>query len=402
MAVIADRLGSELEEIVGQMDAAAIEAAPVLGADAAIAGEMSASNRGNLHRFLTIAKHADGALVSEVPPEALDIARTIVRRGIELDAIFQGYRRGQQVALQRWTACASEIVDDGPELVRVIQLSLGLVSGYVDETLRRVIVEAQREREAILGGSLVRRAETVRLILDGAPIDAEVASRRLGYELGRDHTAIVLWAEPPGVPAGTLESAAEMLAQELGARRPLTLSAGASTLWAWIGGSSERANSVGEMREAMADSDPNLRVAVGSTGRGISGFRQSHEHAQAVHGLLAGRSGGERISTFQELEVTALAAQNRQRAVEFVDATLGPLAADTASAARLRETLRVFLEEADHAPRAAARLYTHRNTVLQRVGRATELLGHPPGERRLALALALELSHRLGPRDLEG
>jgi DNA-binding PucR family transcriptional regulator len=60
----------------------------------------------------------------------------------------------------------------------------------------------------------------------------------------------------------------------------------------------------------------------------------------------------------------------------------------------------VFLDEADNAPRTAERLHTHRNTVLQRVARATELLGRPPGERRLALELALELAHRIGPRAL--
>ena len=49
---------------------------------------------------------------------------------------------------------------------------------------------------------------------------------------------------------------------------------------------------------------------------------------------------------------------------------------------------------------AAARLNAHRNTVLNRVGRAEELLGHPLGERRLAVALALELTSRLGARAL--
>ncbi len=58
--------------------------------------------------------------------------------------------------------------------------------------------------------------------------------------------------------------------------------------------------------------------------------------------------------------------------------------------------MRVYLDEGGNAPRAAARLNTHRNTVLARVARAEEILGHPVGERRLALALALELTARLG------
>jgi hypothetical protein len=39
---------------------------------------------------------------------------------------------------------------------------------------------------------------------------------------------------------------------------------------------------------------------------------------------------------------------------------------------------------------------------LQRVGKATELLGHPPGERRLAVMTALDIVHFLGPRVLPG
>ena len=84
-------------------------------------------------------------------------------------------------------------------------------------------------------------------------------------------------------------------------------------------------------------------------------------------------------------------------AAEFVAATLGPLAEVSPAASRLRETLRVYLEEADNAPRAAARLYTHRNTVLKRIARITELLGYAPGERRLAVELALELRRHLRP-----
>src|SRR5262249_47181850 len=114
----------------------------------------------------------------------------------------------------------------------------------------------------------------------------------------------------------------------------------------------------------------------------------------------AGHASGERLTLYRELEVIALAAQDQDRAAEFVAATLGPLATDDPSASRLRDTLRVFLDEADNAPRAATRLHTHRNTVLQRVGRATELLGHRPGERRLQLMLALDLAHHLGPRVL--
>lgn len=395
VAAIAERLALDFGETVAEMDAAAIEAVPALGADAALAAELTANHRGHLRRFLAFARQADSPLPIRVPPEALDGARTIARRGIDLDAIYEGYRRGQQVVLERWMTCAYEIVGPGPDLVGVTELSLSLAFRYVDQTLRAVLAEAQREREEIIGGELARRTETVRLILDGAPVDSAASGQRIGYALDRSHTAVVIWAESPGVPHGALESAALALARAAGTGKPLVLPAGTTTLWAWIGTNGE--SLIEDLRSAMSRTHDNLRAAVGPTRFGTAGFRASHEAALTVHRLLLGNPDSEQFASYQELEVTVLAAQDPRRAAAFVATTLGPLADDDSTAARLRETLRVYLEEAENAPRAATRLYTHRNTVLKRIGRATELLGYEPGERRLAVELALELRRRLGP-----
>ncbi len=395
MAAIADRLALEFEETVAAMDAAVIQVVPEFGADAAIAAELTANNRGNWQRFLAVARQAQSPLSDAVPPEALDAARTVVRRGIDLDRIYEGYRRGHQVGLERWLACAYKIVEPGPELIAVTEMTLSLAFRYIDQILGRVLAEAQREREDIIGGGLARRTETVRLILDGAPIDPTTASRRLGYELDRSHTALVVWTESPVAPHGALESAALLLAQAAGSQRPLTLPAGTTTLWSWIGTHDEPA--IQDLRLAIGRSPADVRAAVGPSRRGIEGFRASHEAALTVHRLLLGNPATGRLAGYRELEVTALAAHDPRRAGEFIAAVLGPLAEDDPAAARLRETLRVYLEEAENAPRAAARLYTHRNTILKRIARATELLGYEPGERRLAVELALELRRHLPP-----
>lgn len=394
---VAELMLREIDQLVAEMDAAEVAVAPMLGADAAIAAEMSASNRANAARLLTtLSRREVGGAPIDVPPEALDVVRTVVRRGIDLEVIYQAYRRGQNVAWQRFLAHAGRMVPPGPQFVELLEVTSQLMFDYVDHVVSRVIADAQREREEVLGGALARRAETVHLILDGAPIDPRRASERLGYQLARHHTALVLWAERAGGTQGALESAATLLAQAAGARTPLTLPAGTSTLWAWLGTGSEPA--LDALREAITKAQPNIRVVVGPARVGIDGFRRSHDAALTMHRLLSGQRGGDRVALYREFEVTTLAARDLDRAAEFVATTLGPLAADTPGAARLRQTLRVFLEEAENAPRTAARLHTHRNTVLQRVTRATELLGHRPGARRLPVELALELAHHLGPR----
>ncbi|HWN63050.1 MAG TPA: hypothetical protein VNO25_20540, partial [Streptosporangiaceae bacterium] len=344
MRAVADRMLAAEDDIVRDMDDAAFELVPALDADAAIAAEVSASNRANLHRVLSVARHADAPAPApaDVPPEALDIARTLARRGIEVDAIFQGYRGGQQVAWRRWLEAASAVVGPGPELTAVLDASLILIFAYVDDVLRRVIAEAQREREEILGGALARRTETARLLLEDSPIDEATASRQLGYDLSRRHTGMVLWAEAPGVPQGGLESAAGILARAAGAGRPFTMAAGTSTLWVWMAGGADPA--AAGLRAALLTTPAAIRAAVGPAVPGIAGFRRTHEAALAVHRILAGHPQGERLVTYAQLEVTALAARDERRAAQFVAATLGPLAADDAHAARLRETLRIFLE----------------------------------------------------------
>ena len=68
----------------------------------------------------------------------------------------------------------------------------------------------------------------------------------------------------------------------------------------------------------------------------------------------------------------------------------------TTTDADLRETLRVYLREGSSASQAAKVLYSHRNTVLNRLARAERLLPAPLEGRGLPVALALEVVHWVG------
>ncbi len=75
---------------------------------------------------------------------------------------------------------------------------------------------------------------------------------------------------------------------------------------------------------------------------------------------------------------------------------LGSLADDDEPNARLRETLRIFLQENRSFKATAERLTLHKNTVQYRVCKAEEGLGRPGDENRLYVELALLASHWLG------
>jgi len=80
----------------------------------------------------------------------------------------------------------------------------------------------------------------------------------------------------------------------------------------------------------------------------------------------------------------------------WVIETLRTLADDDGHNARLRATLRVFLQENGSYKATAERLTLHKNTVQYRVRKAEESLGRPVIQDRLQVELALLASQWLG------
>ena len=129
MGDVAELMLADLDDLVAEMDAAELELIPTLGADAAIwrtCRRATAPTRRACSSMFV--RRDDRAAPIDVPPEALDVARTVARRGIDLDVIFQSYRRGQNVALRRFLAHATRVVPSGPPLV---QLLGGLLAAHV-------------------------------------------------------------------------------------------------------------------------------------------------------------------------------------------------------------------------------------------------------------------------------
>jgi DNA-binding PucR family transcriptional regulator len=129
----------------------------------------------------------------------------------------------------------------------------------------------------------------------------------------------------------------------------------------------------------------------------MEGFRRSHLDSLATQRLMQRMPVDLRIASYEDVQLVALSAQDEEGATEFVARTLGRLA--TADA-ELRETMRVYIREEFSASRAARALFAHRNTVLNRLARARELLPAPLDGRGVQVGLALEIVHWLGASPL--
>jgi DNA-binding PucR family transcriptional regulator len=95
---------------------------------------------------------------------------------------------------------------------------------------------------------------------------------------------------------------------------------------------------------------------------------------------------------YRRAGLTGLLTADAAEAVRFAETELGALLDPTDTCARLRATLRVYLEESLSPARAARRLGVHQNTVVYRVKQAEEMLGGTVEQRRLHIEIALRLS----------
>lgn len=386
------RQGAELAlsappEWMEELDAATLapELMRVIAEDPVLAAAMRQANRTNLVHWAAANVKAPGAPVApSVDESALQLARDLVRRGLH-EPSLDAFRTGQNAAWLRWMQLAFQLTSDPAELQALLDVSARSIHAFLDATIAALAAQMQAERESLTRGSQAERRQVVALILDEAPITVEVASERLGYEIDRPHCAAVVWTEVEGVAMHALESVAEVLARGAGGSRPLLVPASAGALWVWV--PAEAPLELDLVRSA-ARRQPGLRVAVGSNGVGMEGFRKSHLDALAAQRMLAHLAGAPIVATFDDLRLLSLVTKDPAAAADFVTETLGDLAH---ASAELRETLLVYLEEGAHAGRAGARLHAHRNTLQRRLSKAEALLPRPLSQCRLQVAVALEI-----------
>lgn len=371
----------------------------------AMIAETEASCAANITEIVRLIESGLPVSQVSVPDAARDYAVSLVHRRIPLAVLLRAYRVGQN---HLWLAFAERlraVAGEDPATVAAMESVGSLLFEYVDRVSDELAGIYQAERDQWVRSASAVRAETVREILEGRPVDVGVASKRLVYELRGRHLGMLVQAEPTAdqMPdPGALERAASAAAAVVGCREPLTVPVGTSSLWAWaaIGDLSD-----GEAADRLEGHVPlgGLRLAIGRAATGVDGFRVTHEEAQHAAALHAPDGTGEgRTVSYRALELLSLLTADFERSRRFVQRELGPLALADEPTARLRETALAFLDHGGSHLGAAQALHLHKNTVYTRVRRAERTLGTPvvPGRSALhaALTLAVQMPERvLGP-----
>jgi DNA-binding PucR family transcriptional regulator len=372
-------------EWLAELDAATLsgEAMHQIATDPVLAAGTRRTNRANLLFWAAANVRSPGAPVPANDGEApLAVARDLIRRGLD-ESSLDAYRIGQSVAARLWTQIACSLTTDTEELSELLDVSLRSIAAFIDATVATISARMRSERGELTRGTHAERREVVTLLLDGAPITRQRAESRLGYALERTHTAAVVWTDDPDADLGQLDRAVDALAAAAGDVRPLSVIASAATRWVWVHGRPDPA----EVRAAL-DRLPAVRVALGPAAARVDGFRRSHLDALTTQRMLARLSSTQRLASHDEVELAALLTHDPERADRFVKRTLGDL---EAAPPEITEAVRAFLAAQGNASRAAARLFTHRNTLLRRLIRADQLLPRPLADHPLEVGAALEV-----------
>ncbi|MFI6609146.1 helix-turn-helix domain-containing protein [Streptomyces sp. NPDC050507] len=370
-------------------------------------------------------RHNVGSLIQ--PREFREAAHRTSRRigevraeqGLPLDAVLHAFRMGGAMVWQ-------DLVDDTarrhPEDIRLLVHVAADVWNFVDEHCG-VVADAYRQTERKLAW---RRENRQRLmtaaLLDGTAQIAELpdAAAMLGLpEHGRYAVLAVSTArraphgtaQPPmTLPAGTdalwhpgpdAEFAILPLSLGEGATEPIAPLAGAGAgSAADEGGDTQPGGPAGavdgdEELAALAaglSAPPGSRVGISSVVDGLAAVGDARRLAETA--LRACPAGGGVVLLDEQLPA-ALVVSSPGLGSSLAARVLGPLdRLDPADRDVIIETLTAWLDSDGSAQRAGARLYCHRNTVLNRLRRFEQLTGRCLTRPSDAVEVSLALTAR--------
>lgn len=348
------------------------------------------SVRGNIDTVLQMYETGLDPRVVKLSRPQLDFARTISRRGVPLSSILEAYRFGQSIFIGTWGSHLASRIESSRTLASVVAHSTSTLDQYFKRAAHEVVALYGAEHDR-WGRSRESEMQTLLEFLRSSAGTSDPAELN-GYGLHGSHLGLALVPRTGSadLSAAATQSTVSALAIALSAQAAYLIPAGASCAWAWL--RNPRVMSRAELRVAAeAAIDDDLTVCFGRRERDASGFRSTHRQALRLSNAVR-RTTGEAALWYDELEIPVMVmGDGRASAEEFIHSELGALAADGHSAAVLRETLRIYLEERSNARRAAERLFLHRNSVVYRVKSAEALLGRPVTVRQLELQIALHL-----------
>lgn len=333
--------------------------------------------------------------------QVLSFAKVQAQLRIPQKSMQRSYRISFFTMWEAWSTHLRDVIVardiDRDDATVAQQLLTQTILSYQDFVASQVAETYTRDYEALNRSRAHMRRSLVKEILRGegeglSGSDAAI----LAYELGGRHIAVLL----PTIAEGAATQLAVGMRTAVSCQSSLVYPLTLSSTVVWLG-------RIGEWKRTVLDALDNVLTeagvpaAVGAAQAGITGFRSTLDQALDAERIRAAwdRPGAPSVVHHDDVGLEILLMRDPQRARQFVERELGPLALDTVEAARLRETLEASFRFGSHVA-AAEHLQLHEHTVRNRLHKAEELLGHPMAERRTEMQVAARLMRLLPPTEL--
>lgn len=372
------RMAADITASIPELAVDAVAAEVAKGCEAVALGVLSA---------LALDDEVSFAAMSEVLAGPIEV----VSRGIGIEHMLRSIHVAHSTAVGVLLDAAERVVPEAQRFVEMRRINETLF-GIVDVLTRHMADEYARAEEAWLTSSTALRADIVEDLLQGNAVSMDRATRILGYDLTLWHLAVIVWpsSSVPAEPAQLRNAASEVLAAT-GCVSMLVIPVGAQRVWAWGSRTSHPPETT-----APVTTPPGVRVAIGTAGAGVDGFRRSHWEAAEMARVGAMSIRDSSSFDYRDLDLVAMLSADLPAARAFVARELGGLVDGAESVATVRRTLKRYLDLDRSLAGTAADLLVARNTVAYRVQRAEQLRGRPATVRRLHLHAALTLAEELG------
>jgi PucR family transcriptional regulator, purine catabolism regulatory protein len=246
--------------------------------------------------------------------------------------------------------------------------------------------------EARAGGDLLRG------LLDGAPLDMSILHQQaadMGYDLSRSHVAILM---APSDVATTTDLLRQRLQHELQSQQTTAPFVQYENTVLCLYPDDEQLAGTNKLLGPLSN-DLRIGAGISAPASTAAGWQQAYTEAQQALALGRQLFGPDSVTAFSDLHVYRLLAELRASPslASFHHSILGPLVEyDRRHNSALLDTLEVYFAARCNLREAAERLEIHRNTLLYRLRRISQI-GHVDLERTenvLALQIALK-AHRI-------
>ena len=386
VTALATQMGTELPALTKTLHKVLADSIEDLQGDQLIVELLGASIESNLETVAHILRYDVAVDEVATPFAAEEYARRLAQRGIAPIALVRAYRLGQQQVLD-WAF---------DELGRDADQSVALAAGriivdttfrYIDRISEQVVTAYESERVRWLANRNTLRKAMIEELLRGEPVDLAAAEGCSATGSGRTTSGSC-----SGVRRGPVATRTSASSNACCSRRPPRLVAQGNRCSCR---GTDRRGGAGSRSAGAARRSPWPVTTTATVGSRSAHPRAVPGHAPGGAAGSTGRAGGgeraRRVTTFSDPQVrtAAMMAADLEGTRRLVRNALGPLAADSEAADRLRETLLVFLAEKGSYLATAERIHLHKNTVKYRVDKALEERGRPLDDERLELELAL-------------